>query len=338
MQAPINFRLSALFEGKKLFHSDSIAIQAALFVVGLAVLYGGAEGLVRGASSIARTLGIRPLIVGLTVVAFGTSAPEFFVSTLAALRGVSDIAIGNVVGSNIANVGLVLGLSALVFPFAIIRGTVTRELYISIVAAVLFALLCLDGTVGILDGAILLAGIIAFTVFCIIDERRRIAENRKANIELPHGKYSIPFSAVMTIAGLMMLVGGAHLMTESAVRIARVLGVSELAIGLTVVALGTSLPEMGASFVSVMHGEAELSVGNVLGSNIFNLFLVIGGASLFHPLSIAPATVNFQIPVMIGFSIAVILPLLVLKRFDRIAGLIFFSGYLLFVFAAFAYS
>lgn len=313
-----------------------------LFIVGFVVLYFGAEWMVKGASTIARSLGIRPVVVGLTVVAFGTSAPEFSVSVLSALQGVTDIAIGNVVGSNVANVGLVLGLAAALKPFTVEKGAVTRELWMSLAGALLFYGLCFDKMSSRLDGLILFAGIIAFTTFCVTAERKRIsaekAQRHGAPAEAAAGGPSLPVSAVLVVVGLAMLIGGARLMTDSAVFISRELGVSELAIGLTVVALGTSLPEVAASVVGVLRGEAEMAVGNVLGSNIFNLFMVIGGVSLINPLPVDAATVNYQIPIMIGFSVAIVAPLVVFRRMPRVFGIALLAGYIGFVILSFTAS
>lgn len=307
-----------------------------LFLLGLGILYYGAEGLVRGSSSIARRLGVRPVMVGLTIIAFGTSAPEFFVSVLSAMNGVTDIAIGNVVGSNIANVGLVMGTSALLYPFAIKKTSISREYYISIAATIVFIILGLNGTIGRTDGLILVAGIILFTYSCVKTELKNKNSGEKAvESENALKLYAYPTAIVMTVAGLVMLVGGAQLMTDSAVKIARIAGVSELAIGMTVVALGTSLPEMAASIVGVARGEAELSVGNILGSNIFNLLMVIGGASIAAPLTIDRSVMMFQIPAMAAFTLVIAPSLLIKQKTGRLMGIALIAGYVAFIAASF---
>ncbi len=326
-------------------------LNISLFILGFVILYFGAEWLVKGAATIAHSLGIRPVVVGLTVIAFGTSAPEFSVSILSSLKGVTDIAIGNVVGSNVANVGLVLGLAAVLKPFAVDRGSVSRELWMSLAGALLFFVLCFDRTASRLDGFILLAGITAFTTYCIVDEKKRMTAaagqpvgERQGRAEQEGGGgddaddsdgLSIPVCILMVAAGLCLLVGGAKLMTDSAVFIARALGVSELAIGLTVVALGTSLPEVAASVVSVFRGEAELAVGNVLGSNIFNLFMVIGGVAVINPMPVAASTVYYQIPIMIGFTVAIIAPLIIFQKVSRLCGFVLLAGYAGFILLSF---
>ena len=291
-----------------------------LFPGGIAALIAGALLLVRGASSLAAALGISPLAIGLTVVAFGTSAPELAVSVQAAWAGQTDIAVGNVIGSNIFNVLFILGLSALIAPVIVAEQLVRKEVPLLIATSVLLLLLALDGAVGRGDGVLLFAGVVAYTVYLFVQARREGA--------LASAEYAKEFGADaalrgrhwivqvgLVLAGLALLVTGSEWLVEGAVRAARLLGVSELVIALTVVAAGTSLPEATASLVAALKGERDIAVGNVVGSNLFNVLAVLGVSALVSPagLAVAPAVLAFDLPVMIALAVAC-LP-------------IFFSGY-----------
>ena len=258
-----------------------------LLALGLALLTVGAEALIRGASGIAGRLGISPLIIGLTVVAFGTSAPELAVSVAAAWSGQPDIVIGNVVGSNVFNVLLVLGLSALITPLAIHSQLIRVDVPLMIGASILTLLFALDGRIGRVDGAVLFVGIIAYIAFQVRQGRReRLAAERREPAPIPLGWWA---DALLVLIGLTVLVLGSRFLVTSAVEIARSLGVSELVIGLTIVAAGTSLPEVATSVVASLRGQRDIAVGNVVGSNVFNLLSVLGLASLVSPNGIAVA-------------------------------------------------
>jgi cation:H+ antiporter len=285
-----------------------------LFVLGLVMLVAGADILVRGASRLASSVGISPLVVGLTVVAFGTSAPEMAVSVQAAARGGGDIAVGNVIGSNICNVLLILGLSAAVAPLVVAQKLVRVEVPIVIGVSVLAWLLMMDGTLGFWDGALLLSGIIAYTVFAVVQSRR---ESRAvaAEYDSEFGNKSAPAPArpggfivdVLLIAvGLVLLVQGSDWLVEGATTIARALGVDDLLIGLTIVALGTSLPELATSVMASLKGERDIAVGNVIGSNLFNILAVLGLAGLFAPdgVAVAKSILVTDFPVMLAVAIA----------------------------------
>ncbi len=285
-----------------------------LFVLGLVLLIVGADVLVRGAARLAVTIGLPPLVVGLTVVAFGTSAPEMAVSVQSALRGDggADIAIGNVIGSNICNVLLILGLSASVAPLIVSRNLVRIDVPIMIGASLLAWFLMLDGRLGFWDGFILFAGIIAYTAFAVVQGRKegRDAEE-KASGELgelakPRARGGVAVDIVLVVAGLAMLVLGSTWLVESASAIARVLGVDELLIGLTIVAIGTSLPELATSVVASIKGERDLAVGNVIGSNLFNILAVLGLAGLVAPegVAVAASVLRVDFPIMMAVMIA----------------------------------
>jgi cation:H+ antiporter len=292
-----------------------------LFALGGILLIGGAELLVRGASRLAIAAGISPLVVGLTVVAFGTSSPELAVTVSSAFAGQSDVALGNVVGSNIFNVLFILGVSALITPLLVAQQLVRLDVPLMIGASVLALLLALDGRIGRLDGIILFAGVVAYTAFLIRQSRRETAAVQQEYDEAFGGaerKRSSPLvNIVLILAGLGLLVLGSQWLVEGAVMAATALGVSELVIGLTVVAAGTSLPEVATSILAAIRGERDIAVGNVVGSNIFNLLAVLGLGSIVAPagIPVAPGALAFDLPVMIAVAVAA-LP-------------IFFTGYLI---------
>jgi len=257
-----------------------------LLVAGLVLLVVGAEALVRGSAALARRLGVGPLVVGLTIVAFGTSAPELVVSTRAALAGAGDIALGNVVGSNIANILLILGVAALIRPIRIQTQLVRIDIPIMIAVSLALFLVLDNGRVSRVEGVVLLAGIAAYTALSILLARRERDPAVRRLIEegLPAWPRRL-FEQVLAIAaGLVLLVFGADLFVRGAVRMAAALGVSEALIGLTVVAVGTSLPELATSIVAAAKGEGDIAVGNAVGSNLFNLLAILGTAATVRPL------------------------------------------------------
>ena len=280
------------------------------FVLGGAALVGGAELLVRGASRLAIAAGISPLVVGLTVVAFGTSAPELAVTVSSAYAGQADVALGNVVGSNIFNVLFILGLSALIAPLVVAQQLVRMDVPLMIGASVLALLLGLDGRIGRLDGLLLFAGIVAYTFFLIRQSRRETASVRVEYEEAFGGeareRSSWPLNVGLIAAGLGLLVLGSRWLVDAAVTTAQALGVSELVIGLTIVAAGTSLPEVATSVLASLRGERDIAVGNVVGSNLFNLLAVLGLGSLVAPdgVPVPPGALSFDIPVMIAVAVA----------------------------------
>lgn len=279
----------------------------ALFLAGLGLLVLGAEWLVKGASRLAGALGISPLVIGLTVVAFGTSAPEVAVSVKSAWAGQPDLALGNVVGSNIFNVLLILGASAVVTPLLVSSQLIRLDVPVLIGLSVLTLLLAGDGSIGGLDGAILFAGAVAYTAFQIRQSRRESAAIRDEYAQEYGPKPSSTAANLAFIgAGLALLVLGSRWLVNGAVAFAQALGVSELVIGLTIVAAGTSLPEVATSILAAFRGERDIAVGNVVGSNILNLLVVLGLAGLVAPSGLpAPAALlRFDLPVMIAVAIA----------------------------------
>ena len=293
-----------------------------MFVSGLAALAVGASLLVRGASRLALALGISPLVVGLTVVAFGTSAPELAVSVGAVLDGKADIALGNVVGSNILNVLLILGASALIVPLAVHVQLIRQEVPIMIGASVLLLVLSLDGRLGLSDGAILFGLMLAYTAYLVVQSRRqgREAADEYA-AQLPRAEAGgwdgrLPAQLALIAAGLAALVLGAQWLVDAAVAFARTLGASEVVIGLTIVAVGTSMPEIATSIAAAVKGERDIAVGNVVGSNIFNILGCLGLSSLAAGsagVGVAPSILTFDIWVMIAAALAC-LPVFVTGR------------------------
>lgn len=286
---------------------------ALMLLGGLAVLTLGAEVLVRSASAIAIAAKVSPLVVGLTVVAFGTSAPEFVVSLQASLRGQADIALGNVVGSNILNVLLILGLSALIIPLKVAQQLVRFDVPLMIALSVVMAGMAWDGSISRWDGLILMTGLLAYVVFGIVQSRREqadILQEYAAEFDRPatatRSKWTLLINLALLVGGLALLVVGSRWFTDAAITIARQAGVSELVIGLTIVAAGTSLPEVATSVMAAIRGERDIAVGNVVGSNLFNIMGVLGFASAVSAdgIAVSNTALAFDIPVMVAVAVS----------------------------------
>ena len=278
--------------------------------IGLAILTGGAELLVRGASRLASAVHVSPLVIGLTIVAYGTSAPEMVVSTQSALNGQADIALGNVVGSNIFNVLFILGVSALIVPLVVQRKLVWFDVPIMVAVSIVMLFMALDGRIGRIDGALLVAGSIAYTWWAIYESRREnkpvVAEYEELAADKRNKLGSLALQVGYVATGLVLLVFGARLFLDAAIGIARSIGVSELVIGLTIVAAGTSLPEVATSIVAAIKGERDIAVGNVVGSCIFNIVAVLGVSSFVASdgVLVNDEALRFDIPVMIAVAFA----------------------------------
>jgi len=287
---------------------DSLTL--VLFLVGLVLLLVGAELLVRGSATLAERVGIPPLVVGLTVVAFGTSSPEFAVTIQSALEGRADLALGNVMGSNVFNVLFILGISGLVAPLVVSRQLIRVDVPVMIGVSVLVWVLALDGVLARWEGFLLLAGLVAYLSFQIRGSRKdplpaddlpapgvpSVADAERA---------SIPVQLLLIVVGLGMLVLGSRWLVAGAVEVATRLGVSQLVIGLTVVAAGTSLPEVATSVLASFRGQRDIAVGNVVGSNVFNLLGVLGvAAALSAGIVVPPAVLSFDFPVMTAVALA----------------------------------
>lgn len=303
------------------------------FLLGLAILYVGAETMVNSSSRLAASYGIRPLVIGMTVVAFGTSMPEMMVSLLASFKGSADIAAGNIVGSNIANIGLILGFTALIAPLIVPRSLLKREVPFMIGASLLLFLVVLDGQLGFFDGALLFSLLLVFLGYCLRTARRSDGDANQLSAIM--ASCSRPRDSVLVLVGIAGLGIGAEMMVRSAVILARAFGISELVIGISVVAIGTSLPELAASGLSAWKGHADLSIGNVLGSNIFNILFVLGVCPMIRPMAIDPSLLRLQLPIMLVFSIGLI-PLLGHRyKICRWKGLLLLGGYLAFIIGLF---
>jgi cation:H+ antiporter len=311
------------------------------FVIGFLMLYYGASWLVKGSSSLARNLGLTPLVIGLTVVAFGTSAPELFISVVSSIKDKSMIAVGNVVGSNICNIALVLGLAAFIHPIKSNSSVFRRDIPIMLGVSLYLLLISLNSKIGRLEGASLFGGIIlyiCFNYYIALKESRR--ELKSDSVAFAHAVEEIEYvtsktrQIVWITAGIIGVVVGAEILVDSAVAIMKVFNVSEKFIGLTIVALGTSLPELATSVVAAMKEEMDISIGNLVGSNVFNILSVLGAASLIRPIPIPGGFINsgllidYLVMIFVGF-----LPWLMMKknciitRKDGVILLVCYAGY-----------
>ncbi|WP_250447954.1 calcium/sodium antiporter [Actinotalea sp. C106] len=306
-----------------------------LLLGGLVLLVVGGEVLVRGASGLARSFGLSPLVVGLTVVSFATSAPELAVTVRASLGGSPGLAVGNVVGSNIANVLLVLGVAGLILPLAVRRPVVRRDVPVLIALSGLFLLLSLNGTISRLDGAVLLALLIAYTTWAVVRSRRGHDE---PSTDLPSAgpPPRTLVSVLLVVGGVALLVVGAGWLVDGATRVATSLGLSEIVIGLTVVAVGTSLPELATSVIAAVRGDVEMAVGNAVGSCIFNIGAVMGMAAILSPggVPIEPSAVRFDLPVLLAVALA-LLPIVFtgfrVERWEAGLFLVLYAAYVLYL-------
>ncbi|MFO7984512.1 MAG: calcium/sodium antiporter [Desulfatiglandaceae bacterium] len=275
-------------------------VHTLLLTAGIALLYLGSEWMVRGASALAISFYIRPVIIGLTIVAFATSAPELMVSLIAAVKGSSGVSLGNILGSNVANMGLVLGASALVKPQGVDRGLLTREIPFMLGVSGLFWLICLDGYIGRLDGVLLLCALGGFLIMGFLTARTGI----QITLDQPplREAKNILWQICLILLGLGGLMAGAHMIVNSAIFIAQYFGLSEIFIGLSIVAVGTSLPELATSVVAGAKGEHDISIGNVVGSNVFNVCMVIGAVGAFNPMTVDIGAIQLKFAGMMAIS------------------------------------
>ncbi|HRQ57500.1 MAG TPA: calcium/sodium antiporter [Azoarcus taiwanensis] len=306
---------------------------AVFFLIGLTLLVMGAEALVRGASRLALSMGISPLVVGLTIVAFGTSTPELAVSVGASIDGRPDLAVGNVIGSNIANVLLILGIAALIAPLVVHEQIIRQEIPIMLGASVLVVVMALDGRITRVESALLFALVIGYT-FYLIRQSRRASRETEAEYDAempPDSEWDRHWSvqAALIVIGLVALVLGSHWLVGAAVVFAQAFGVSELVIGLTVVAVGTSMPEIATSIVAALRGERDIAVGNVIGSNVFNIFSVLGLTGLVSAggIPIPEAARNFDLWVMLAVAFACLPIMLTGREIARWEGAVFVCYY-----------
>ncbi len=307
-----------------------------MLAAGITALYFGAEWLVRGSSCIASALGIRPLVIGLVIVGFGTSTPELVVSAVASLKGEGEIALGNVVGSNIANSGVILALAALVRPMKTDLSLLRREAPIMIAVTVLAWALAWTGVYQRWQGLLFLAGLAAFVWLSL-----RWARKESAAVQAEFKKFEqeehllarrvLAMHFALVIAGLALLIVGGHFLVTSGVNLARRFGLPEIVIAVTLVSLGTSLPELATSIVAGLRGESDIAIGNLVGSNIFNLLGVLGLSAAIRPLAVSPAVRGFEFPWMFGFAVITYLVLGWQRRVTRLEGGLLLALYGLFL-------
>lgn len=306
-------------------------------ILGFLLLVKGADLFVDGASSIAKRLMIPSLIIGLTIVAFGTSAPELAVSVTAALKGSNDIALGNVVGSNIFNLLVVIGVSAMICPLAVEKSMIKKDYPLSIGATLLLGLLVMDQFLGKkdamslsrLDGIILLAGFALFMYLTIREGLAKRKEQLQSQEEEIPVKYSLPVSILLSVAGLLGIIFGGDMTVNSAKEIARAFGLSEALIGLTIVAIGTSLPELVTSVVASKKGESDIALGNAVGSNLFNILFILGVSSTILPMSVSP-TYLYDIGFLLVVSLLVFIPVAAKQKISRGTGAAMTGAYILY--------
>ena len=297
--------------------------------VGSLLLYFGAEWIIKGGVSISNKFGISKLVIGLTVVAFGTSLPELLVSLIAVFENSPSLAIGNVVGSNIANVGLVLGISALIFPISINYAPIRRDLFIYLCSCALFILFVFDGRISRFEGGFLFMGLLFYLVVCIKNptDDQSDGENKL--------EFSMFKSVVYVLAGIFALSFGANFFVDGAIYLARFFGISEVVIGMSVVALGTSLPELATSAMAAFKKQSSISVGNIVGSNIFNILSILGITALFRPIDSPTNILNFEMPFMVAYGFVLILIARLPQPVHRLSSGLLLSSYFLFIYLLF---
>lgn len=301
------------------------------------VLYLGAEWLVKGSAGLARAFGVKPLVIGLTVVAYGTSAPELAVSTAAILEDASAIVLGNVIGSNIANLALILGLTALISPPAVDGQLIRREVPVMCAGSVIAPFVLLDGEIGMVEAALLAGAAMAFTLYTLVaavpasDDDIGDALDLEAAAEDRASQHPRLRLGVITFIGMALLIGGSDLFMDGAQGLAHALGMSERIVGLTVVAVGTSLPEMAASLVAALRGYSSLAVGNIVGANIFNVFMILGVVGMIRPIhgSISEMAVDFGF--LIGTTIMGVLFMRGTRKITRTEGAVLIASYAIFL-------
>ena len=298
-------------------------------IIGSLLLYFGAEWIIKGGVSISNKFGISKLVIGLTVVAFGTSLPELLVSLIAVFENSPSLAIGNVVGSNIANVGLVLGISALIFPISINYAPIRRDLFIYLCSCALFILFVFDGRISRFEGGFLFIGLLFYLVVCIKNptDDQSDGENKL--------EFSMFKSTVYVLAGIFALSFGANFFVDGAIYLARFFGISEVVIGMSVVALGTSLPELATSAMAAFKKQSSISVGNIVGSNIFNILSILGITALFRPIDSPTNILNFEMPYMIAYGFVLILIARLPQPVHRLSSGLLLSSYFLFIYLLF---
>ena len=306
-------------------------------LAGFILLFFGGDWLVDGGVALARKFRISPLVIGMTIVAFGTSAPELLVSMTSAIKGSAGIAMGNVLGSNIANIGLILGLTAMLCPIPTENRKITVNGLVMIAASLLLLVFSLKGGISRIEGMVLFAGIILFTVISIRNGRAG-SSSEDTESDVHEKKMSVAVALLLIILSCTMLAFGADFMVDGATVLAKAIGVSDKVIGLTVVALGTSLPELAASVAAALKKEMDISIGNIIGSNIFNIFCVLGVSGSIRPIPFEYAPYKADFIIMLAFSAALLLfiqPWKAQGRLGRVSGLLLFAAYAVYAWSLF---
>lgn len=304
------------------------------FAAGFVLLLFGAEYLVRGAVALARRLNVSPMIIGMTIVAYGTTAPELVVSLQAAIDGLPGISVGNVVGSNIANILLILGVSAVIFPIVVKPAALLRDAAVCMGAALVFTALALSGTIERWQGALMVAMLITYSVFAFMQERRRGKDNDPGDLpeelekEFEEPPKPVWLSVLSVVGGIVSVVFGARLLVTAAVETARTFGVDEAVIGLTIVAVGTSLPELATAVVAALRKHSEIAVGNILGAGIYNLFAIMGLVAVVAPIPVPPQILAFDLWFMLAVTALLLILLLWRKGLSRPVGIMFVAGFI----------
>ena len=314
--------------------NPELLISSLAVIAGFALLVWGADRFVDGASATARNLGVSPLIIGLTIVGLGTSAPEMLVSAMAAWQGNPALGIGNAIGSNITNIGLVLGVTALITPLVVKSDTLRREYPLMFIIMMVGLMLLLDGEMNRIDGIILLIGLLLMIFWMIRISLRRDHDPMEDEFEKEIPRVSTGKALFWLLVGLILLLGSSRMLVWGAVNIAEAMGISDLIIGLTIVAIGTSLPELAASVVSALRNEPDIAIGNIIGSNMFNLLAVLGIPGIIHPTVLEPEVLNRDYFYMIGLSIALFVMAYGFRgqgRINRVEGLILLIAYVVYL-------
>lgn len=314
--------------------STSILYLCAQLLAGLVILSMGAEAFIRGAVRVAERLGLSRIVIGLTLVAFGTSAPELAVNLSAALKGSTEMALGNVVGSNIANIGMILGVAAIVAPLIVHMSLLRKEVPLLFLVTLLLYLLSGDGQIDRMEGLLLLSIFVLVTLLMV---RAASSVEKPAQAELTHvaerkaKTQPLLLDLLLVVLGLAALVGGGEMMVRAAVGLAQAWGMSEMVIGLTVIAIGTSLPELAASVLAARRGETDIAVGNVIGSNLSNILLILGATAAVQPVNVPPIALRFDLLFLLGFT-TVLVPILrrgfIVSRLEGVLLLLAYLGYL----------
>lgn len=298
-------------------------------LAGFVLLVAGGELAIKGAVALAKNLGLPKAVIGLTVIAYGTSMPELVVSLESALTGHADLALGNVIGSNISNILLVLGATALVCPILMDRNLLAPDGWITLAVAALLLLFCLDGAIGRAEGWIFIAVSIGYTAYVFYQGRKKGFEELEQELE-DALKVDMPLtrSAPLVIGGIVLMVAGGTVLVEGGVELATRLGVSEGVIGLTIIAVGTSLPELAASIAAARRRHADIAVANVLGSNMLNIFGIVGITAAIQPLDVDPSFLAFDLWLMLGLTVLLVLMLARGMRLTRLFGMVFTAGFI----------